>query len=381
MQIRALLFASVVALTARLATAAMPEEMGVAKLPPPGPHWFWADDFTLFNDIDGRSFLIDADSGKLLGMLNTGVVFGKIDLPRDYHVIYSAETYFSRGSRGERTDVVSYYDPATLEFIGEVVIPPRRQTGLLPASVSGLTDGEHFLLVYNFNPAQSVTVVSVGARKVAAELSTPGCALVYPSGPGRFGQLCQDGRWQTIELNADGTEEKRAQSAPFFDPQKAPITEKGVRLGDHWYFASVDAQMYEVDVSKAAPSFAHPWSLVSDEERAAHWTVGGFQHLAVHARSGRLYSLMHQGGVDTHKDPGTEIWVYDLASRSRVQRIVLAHPAITVESTQDDAPLLITATATPTLYVYDAASGQLKRTIEGIGQTPMLLHAITVQPR
>jgi methylamine dehydrogenase heavy chain len=143
--------------------------MGVTKLPPPGPHWFWADDFTLFNDIDGRSLLIDADSGKLLGMLATGVVFGKIDLPRDYHVIYSAETYYSRGSRGERTDVVSYYDPATLEFTGEVVIPPRRQTGLLPASVSGLTDDDRFLLVYNFNPAQSVTVVDVGARKVAAE--------------------------------------------------------------------------------------------------------------------------------------------------------------------------------------------------------------------
>jgi methylamine dehydrogenase heavy chain len=378
MQIRPLLLACVLVLTARGAMAAIPEDMGVTRLPAPGPHWFWADDFTLFNDIDGRSFLIDADSGKLLGMLATGVVFGKIDLPRDYHVIYSAETYYSRGSRGERTDVVSYYDPATLEFTGEVVIPPRRQTGLLPASVSGLTDGDRFMLIYNFNPAQSVTVVDVGARKVAGELTTPGCALVYPSGPGRFGQLCQDGRWQTIELKDDGTEAKRSQSDAFFDPQKDPITEKGVRLGDRWYFASRGGQMYEVDVSKAAPSFGKAWPLLSDADRAASWTIGGHQHLAVHARTGRLYSLMHQGGVDTHKDPGTEIWVYDLAKHARVQKITLAHPAISIETTQDDAPVLLTATASPILDVYEAASGKLVRTIEGIGQTPLLLHTMPV---
>ena len=39
------------------------------------------------------------------------------------------------------------------------------------------------------------------------------------------------------------------------------------------------------------------------------------QHLAVHQKSGRLYSLMHQGGPDTHKEPGTELWIYDLARR------------------------------------------------------------------
>jgi len=29
-------------------------------------------------------------------------------------------------------------------------------------------------------------------------------------------------------------------------------------------------------------------------------------------------ALVHQGGPETHKDPGTEIWVYDLASRRKV---------------------------------------------------------------
>ena len=381
MHIRSVLLACALTLAARAATAAIPEEMGVTKLPAPGPHWFWASDFTLFNDVDGRAFLIDADEGRLLGMLATGVVFGKLDLPRDYRAIYSAETYYSRGSRGERTDVVSFYDPVSLDFTGEVIIPPRRQTGLLPPSVSALTDDDRYLIIYNFNPAQSVSVVDVGNRKFAGEITTPGCALVYPSGPGRFGQLCQDGSWQTIELRDDGTEAKRAQSKPFFDPMKDPLTEKGVRVGDRWYFASRGGQMYEVDVSKVAPSFTAPWSLVSDADRAATWAGGGHQHLAIQARSGRLYSLMHKGGVDTHKDPGTEIWVYDLAKRNRVQRIVLEHPAVSIEVTQDDAPVLIIATATPILDVYDAVSGQHKRTIEDVGQTALLIQAVPVKSR
>ena len=52
--------------------------------------------------------------------------------------------------------------------------------------------------------------------------------------------------------------------------------------------------------------------------------------------------------------------------------------AISIETTQDDAPVLITATASPILDVYEAASGKLMRTIEGIGQTPLLLHTMPV---
>ena len=56
------------------------------------------------------------------------------------------------------------------------------------------------------------------------------------------------------------------------------------------------------------------------------------------------------------------------------------HIASLYEVTQDDAPVLITATASPILDVYDVASGKLVRTIEGIGQTPLLLHTMPVKP-
>ena len=51
---------------------------------------------------------------------------------------------------------------------------------------SELTDDERFLLIYNFNPAQSVTVVDTKTRKFVGEIETAGCALVYPTGPRSF---------------------------------------------------------------------------------------------------------------------------------------------------------------------------------------------------
>jgi methylamine dehydrogenase heavy chain len=83
---------------------------------------------------------------------------------------------------------------------------------------------------------------------------------------------------------------------------------------------------------------------------------------------------MHIGGEDSHKDPGTEIWVYDLASKRRTQRIALKDPATSIAVTQDAKPLLFAIfIAAPKLDVYDATSGKLLRSIAEIGFTPTML--------
>ena len=48
----------------------------------------------------------------MLGMLSTGFGFSGLLVPRSGSVILSPETYFARGTRGTRTDVVTLYDPA-----------------------------------------------------------------------------------------------------------------------------------------------------------------------------------------------------------------------------------------------------------------------------
>lgn len=51
---------------------------------------------------DGMAYLIDGDDGRCLGSLSTGMSFVRVVLPRDGRVIYSPETYFSRGTLGRQ---------------------------------------------------------------------------------------------------------------------------------------------------------------------------------------------------------------------------------------------------------------------------------------
>jgi methylamine dehydrogenase heavy chain len=355
------------------AAAELPiDKMRVETLGEPGPHWFWANDVAFFNMADGRTYLYDADSGRMLGMLSTGIFFSKFETPDDYSVIYSPETYYSRHTRGERTDVITYYDTRTLEVVGETIVQGTRFSGVPNIGFSALTDNDRFLAVYNFSPAQSVSVVDVEAREFVGEIATPGCALTYASGETRFMMMCGDGSLMTITLDEEGREAERERSEPFFDPQADPVMEKAVRREDVWYLVSYEGGVYEVDVSGDEPAFRDPWPLTEDAEGG--WRPGGYQLLAVHPGRNELAVQMHpQGGPGSHKNPGTETWVYDLGDRQRVRRIELAAPALSINVTRDAKPVLLASHGEPVIDVYDFASGKLLRTITGVGQTPLYL--------
>jgi methylamine dehydrogenase heavy chain len=365
------------------ALADLESEVGsVAELPPtPEAHWVWVNDVVFGYMAEGRAYLVDGDTGRFLGQLNTGYLFQSVVLPTHGREIYAVETYFSRGTRGDRTDVVTFYAPATLAPTDEVIIPSKKASGVPQPAYYALTDDDRFLLVYNFTPAQSVSVVDLEERKLVGEIETAGCALVYPSGARRFHMLCANGGMLTVTLKDSGELATKAQSDPFFDPVTDPVTEKAVRYKDAWLFVSVEGYVHPVDVSGEAPSFGEKWSLVGDEDRSASWRIGGVQHLAVHPSTGRLYSLMHKGGVDSHKDPGKEIWVYDLATKARVQRIETANLASAIQVSSDTEPLLFTVfIESPGLDVYDARSGKHLRTVEQLGFSPTLIRVPAVRP-
>jgi methylamine dehydrogenase heavy chain len=383
-----------------------PETVGdVARTPERwGPHVFWASDLLL-----RRSALFDADTGAMLGSLYGGQDLSPV-LPLGNPAtreVYVASTYFSRRSHGERTDALVIYDASRLAPTAEVVLPPKKASNGNGVALGALLDGGRFAVVFNQNPASSVSVVDVAQRRLAAEIETAGCALVYPAGPRRFGMLCADGTALAIALDENGAEASRAASPKFFDAASDPVTEKGVRLaGGRWLFASFGGQAHEVDFSApGAPSAKAPWSLFSDGERAAQWRIGGNQHLAYHAASGELYSLVHQGGRDTHKQGGTEIWVYDVAQRAKIRTLEvpnlsasalrglleierggvldwLLHVLVPnrgangVLVTPDRDPRLVLAsTEAPVLAVLDARSGALLREIDQPGLAIGLLVA------
>ena len=369
---------------------------------PLSPHLVWASDAVM-----RRIALADLESGDTLGVIDGGFGITAALFARRRPELYVPETHYSRGARGERTDVVSVYDALSLRPVAEVVIPPRRAINPLPSANAALTDDDRFGLVFNMTPATSVSVVDLEQRAFVAEIATPGCSLVYAAGPRRFVSPCADGALLVVTLDESGREASKVRTRTFFDPWRDPVTEKAVRRADEWLFVSFEGRVHAVDVSGAEPRFAEPWDLLAAEDRAEGWRIGGQQHLAVHVATGRLYSLVHQGPPDTHKDPGSELWVYDLAERRRVDRIALRSPGLTylgapidpgprlfwplgrlfemvlslagigvsgVAVTQDEQPLLVTGSGfSGSLGIYDALSGEFLHRVAPGNMTTLVL--------
>jgi methylamine dehydrogenase heavy chain len=350
----------------------LPEAVVLSAVP--NPHWVWVSDIVFHHMTDGKSYLVDGDSGRFLGMLSTGMGFVALELPSDYSQIYSPETYFSRGTRGERTDVITFYDPRNLNPTGEVIIPAKRFISMPTLNNFALTDDDRFLIVYNFTPAQSVSIIDVKERRLVGETTTAGCSLVLPSGIRSFLMMCGDGSLMTVTLNDRGEVTNKQRNDPFFDPKADPVTEKAVRWGDNWIFVSFKGDVYPVDVSGDQPKPGKSWSLFTEAERGDSWRPGGIQHLAVHEASGKLYSLVHQGGDGTHKDPGQDVWVYDLKTQKQIQKIKLDRFSTSIQVSKDDTPLMFSIfIGDPTLDVYDAFSGKHLRSVNEIGFTPTVL--------
>ncbi|HEV7735400.1 MAG TPA: amine dehydrogenase large subunit [Candidatus Binatia bacterium] len=410
---RAAIIAAAIALAAAISVAPAraepePETVGaVVTLPEsPAPHWFWQSDTLL-----KRTALFDGDSGRMLGTINSGSAgVGFVIFPvfsPDHREIYIAESYYSRGVRGDRTDVVTVYDGRSLAPLAEIGIPPRRAEYFPGNAASALSDDGRFMAVFNLTPLTSLSIVDVKSRTFTAEVPTPGCSLVFAAGPRRFFMLCANGAALTVSLDEAGGAPKVERTAPFFKPIEDPITEKAVRRGNEWLFVSFAGVIHPVDVSGPQLAFGEPWPLLDDADRQGNWRVGGLQHLAVHSASGRLYVLMHQGGPDTHKDPGTEVWVYDLANHRRLQQLSVVNPLVSfialqsaidpsttsgslsrwalekslpnpgverIVVTQDANPVLLAGSSMPpSITVHDAMTGEMLREISEPGLAGTLM--------
>lgn len=340
----------------------------------PNPHWVWVNDIVFHHMADGKAYLVDGDTGKFLGMLSTGFIFNGLVLPSDYSQIYSPETYFSRGTRGERTDLITFYDPRELKPTAEVIIPPKRFAAMPTHNYSAITDDDRFLIVYNFTPAQSVSIIDLKEQRLVGETETAGCALVMPAGDRSFMMMCGNGSLLMLTMNDRGEVTDKQRGKPFFDPNTDPVTEKAVRWNDTWIFVTFDGFVYPVDVSSGQPVPGERWSMFSDAERKENWKPGGIQHLAVHNASHKLYSLVHQGDKDSHKDPGQDVWVYDLKSGRQLQKIKLEKLSTSIQVSKDNKPLMFSIfIGNPELDVYDANSGKLLRSVSEIGFTPTIM--------
>jgi methylamine dehydrogenase heavy chain len=367
--------AALVALSPAFAADTPSEEVGVAKLPPATPYRVYLTDFAINHVVDGRLYVIDGDALKLDGMVATGFA-GLPTLAPDRSELYVATTYYPRLSRGERTDVVDIYDAATLAWKAEVIIPPKHAQALAYRGVIRPSTDGRFVFIQNATPASSVTIVAVKARKFVAEVPTPGCWIILPAASlaSRFSTLCGDGTVLTVTLDDEGKPKSQKKSEKFFDPDADPLFVQAESIGDRYFFISFKGMVHRANLGGEQATFEAPWSLVAGAD-AKGWRPGGYQPLALHEGSGRIFVAMHAKGVDgSHKDPAKEIWAYDLATQKRVARAP-GNNAIAIAVSRNPQPRLFAIDGLKmALAVYDADRKLVfRRRMENVAEAGTLL--------
>lgn len=347
------------------------EDHPTLTLPEPQPHWVYILEPVFPHLIASKVWILDGDTLQFKGMASAGYTANLV-LSHDKSAFYLAETYWSRGTRGERADVVTFYDAKTLDPTGEVILPQGRFLVVTKKHNAQLTTDGRYLLSFNMDPAMSLSVVDVKERKYVGEIESGGCSLAFPTGPTSVAMLCPDGAFTHLTFDESG-KATAENGQPFFDSENDPVFEHAAmhRPSQQAFFISYEGWVYPVGL-EGMPRIGERWRLQGEGE--AGWRPGGWQLAAYHAPSNRLFVLMHQGGPWTHKQAGEEVWVFDVASQRRVQRVPLEEHAHSLTVSNDDQPLLFALTETAALQVFDATSYAHKGTKEGIGISPYLLY-------
>jgi methylamine dehydrogenase heavy chain len=368
-------------LSCSFALAELPnDKMGViGTLPVPYPdHWLFVQDVSFYHMLNGKMIVLDTEqntrNGQFKGTFDNSLI-ASVAVARTKPEVYVYETFYTRGNRGTRTDVVTIYDKATLAPLDEIIIPGAKRASMMMSDFTiRLIDDEKLLLLYNFTPATSVAVVDTVNRKMLNEINLPSCSLIYPTGKRGFSSICSDASMISIQLDKNGKVKSRNKIASFFDIEADALFERPAIINGVAYFPTFNGNLREVDLrgDKAIPGDS--WSLVSSEERAANWRPGGMQ-LSSADSADYMYLLMHKDGAEgTHKNPGSEVWVFDADNKKRVKRIPLQLPGMVIEVSKGQFPWLYVTNVDMNIDVYDAKTGEHIRTLSDFGQeTPFKL--------
>ena len=349
------------------------EDHPTRTLPEPDPHWVYILEPVFPYLVSSKVWIVDGDDLGIVGMASAGYVANLV-LSHDRSAFYIAETYWDRGTRGNRADVVTSYDTRTLDVTGEVLLPQGRFLIVPKKHNAQLTSDGRYLLSFNMDPSFGLSVVDLQEQRYLGEIETGGCSLAFPTGPASFASLCPDGAFAHVTFEPNG-EFEIEHGQPFFDSENDPVFEHAAmhRPGQKAFFISYEGWVYPVTLD-GMPAVGERWKLQGEGAEEAAWRPGGWQLAAYHAPSDRLFVLMHEGGIWTHKQAGEEVWVFDATSHERLERVPLEHHSHSLTVSTDEQPLLFALTETAAIQVYDATSFEHKGTKEGIGISPYLLY-------
>ena len=327
--------------------------------------------------ISGRVIVFDAlaENRNFKGQISAGQ-FAAFGHAPSRNELYVAETFYSRGVRGDRTDLLAIYDANSLDIEHEIILPNNNRGLNVPLKGNmKISQDESFAFIYSFTPSSGVIVVDLNRRRVVNEISIPGCSMIYPFRERGFALHCGDGAMVAYDLDRRGQVVSEHSTEEFHDIDNHPMFLTGARVGDMMYWPTFTGQLVSADFSTSPPTPTDSWNFVGD----TGYLPSGWQ-LITAAPTGMLYVIMladAQPGF--HKLGGDEVWEIDPIAKKVVRKIKLNSWAFSIEALKTQEPILIVAAPTEVNFsidVYDLNTEKPIRSIGGfLANTFALLHA------
>lgn len=299
--------------------------------------------------------------------------------------LYVVETFYARGHRGERTDVLTIYDKNSLNATGEIVLPgAKRAQVLTERGAFQLSADERFAYVFNFTPAASVTVVDLIKRRVVGDVDIPGCVHAFALKRGGFASLCGNGGVVSTKLDDKGKPVGQKMSEPFNDIDKDPIFTRPAIINGVAYFPTYNGRIQPIDLNGDEAVVGEAWRIEAPgagapKKKSWRDRIGlgkssgssgkrlpsGWQ-LTAYDDAGKLYVLMRRTETDhDHDSGGDEVWVLDPISHDVINMIKLRGDSQIIEVTAGEDPYLVAVNLDMSLDVFKANSGEFQRRIGG----------------
>lgn len=337
-------------------------------------NWVFAQDMN-FNTL-GRGKVMVIDAGGTVKNFRGQVdadQFASFVQSSKRNTLYVAETFYSRGSRGTRTDVVTIYDRDTLKTVGEIILPnSNRGMSVVQKNSFRLTNDQKFALLFTFTPSSGVAVIDLDSRKIVNEIDIPGCSLIYPRGDRGFASLCGDGTMVAYDLDGAGKVIANFETKAFNDIDNDPMFMKAAVIGNISYFPTFDGNLQAVTFGAGAPKIGTKWRFAGD----SGWGPSGWQVITADV-NGLVYVLMREAVKEgDHKIGGSQIWVLDPVKKEMIRKIDLKNGGFSIEATKSKSPLLMVTNEAMSIDVYDLSSDKHVREIGGfLSSQPYVLDA------
>lgn len=344
----------------------------VLKAPAPNARRVYVYDPAHFASVS-QQYIIDGDSARVLGMADGGFMMNPV-VATDGSFYALASTVWDRVARGKRSDYVEVFDPQTTEPTADIALPAgsRFLVGTYPW-MTALTPNNKTLLYYQFSPSPAVGVVDLAGKKFERVIKVPDCYHIFPASNDTFYMHCRDGSLLKTSMAGGKSETKKTEifhkENEYVVNHPAYSTKNG-RL----VWPTYTGKIFQADLSGADAKFLPPIEAFTEEEKKEGWAPGGWQMVAYHRDSDRIYLLADKRAQWKHKTPSRFVVVIDAKTGKRVQRLELKHEIDSVGVSQDAKPQLYAlSTGTRTLHIFDPETGKETGKIDQLGRGPQVI--------